>query len=127
MGTEIDVHTKIFMAMAPLVAEYVQSDYLYLMTLKDGRLIGFSAEFEYGTCDIHEATNCESISTSAPSNHSNVVWFGISEEMANGWTPATLTEIKARQLEKCLIGWKADMKVAGSVNPLEWNADGTLA
>jgi hypothetical protein len=113
--------------MAPIVAEYIQSDYLYLMTLKDGRLIGFSAEFEYGTYDIREATDCENIRVSASSNRNTVIWFGISAEMAEGWTPATLTEIKASQLEKCLIGWKADMKVAGSVNPLEWNADGTLA
>lgn len=110
---------KLYVAMAPTVAEYLQSDYLYLMKLKDGRVIGFAAEFEYGTIDIHGATKPWCVQTPEPERQSNVKWFGISPEMAEGWIPATLSEIQAHGFDKCLIGWKADMNPAGKVNSLE--------
>lgn len=105
--------------MAHCVAEYVQSDYLYLMKLRDGRIIGYSAEFEYGTSDISGATNCGEIEACTPERHSHVKWFGVPPEMAEDWVPATLAEIKEQHLDKYLIGWKADMNPAGTVNRAE--------
>jgi hypothetical protein len=109
---------KFYVAMAPTVAEYVQSDYLYLMKLRDGRIIGFSAEFEYGTTDILEASHGNETSSSISNTPRMANWLGLSDDLVEGWRPATWEEIQARQLEKCLIGWKQDMHPAGTVQPL---------
>jgi hypothetical protein len=111
--------SKFYVAMAPTVGEYVQSDYLYLMKLKDGRVIGFSAEFEYGTIDVPGATKREYVQTPVNEQHSNVKWFGLTLEIVKGWVPATLAEIQAHDFDKSIIGWKADMNPAGKVNPLD--------
>lgn len=113
------MQTKFYVAMAHCVAEYVQSDYLYLMTLTDGRLIGYSAEFEYGTTDVPGATNCGDVQDCVPERHKDVKWFGVPPEMAKGWVPATPADIKAHDFDRYLIGWKADMNPAGKVNPLD--------
>ena len=105
--------------MAHYVAEYIQSDFLYLMKLADGRIIGFAAEFEYGTTDIEEASHCGGAFPCNPEKHKLAKWFGLCDEIVKGWTPATLEEIESLNLKKCLIGWKMDMKVAAPIQPIE--------
>lgn len=112
------MNPKFYITMAPTVAEYEQSDYLYLMTLRDGRIIGFSAEFEYGTTDILEASHCEAISSSDLNTSQVANWFGLPDDLVEGWRPATWEEITARHFEKCLIGWKKDMNPAGAIEPI---------
>ena len=104
------MQARYYIAMAHCVAEYRQSDYLYLMKLVDGRLIGASTEFEYGTAEVLEATKCEDPRTCDLDRHANVKWFGLTDELINGWLPATLTEIKGHGLRECVIGWKSSMK-----------------
>lgn len=88
--------------MAWDVGTYGQSDYLYLFKLIDGRLIGYSDEFELASCDIEDACS--------PESHHLAKWFGRTGEYT-GWRPATLDEIRALKLERYLIGSKVDMKV----------------
>jgi hypothetical protein len=105
--------------MAHSVAELRQSDYLYLMKLFDGRLIGASTEFEYGTVDIIGATKCGDTRSFDPAGQTDVKWFGLSGDVTNGWTPATLEEIKAHGLERCVIGWKSTMKPSEAVHAID--------
>ncbi len=70
-----------YMAMAHYVAEYVQSDELFLMKLRDGRLIGYSSEFEYATCDIAEACCCPDMLACNPERHRLAEWFGCQTTM----------------------------------------------
>lgn len=115
----VDMQPKFYVTIAHCLAEYIQSDCLYLMAPNDGRLIGYSAEFEYGTTDIYEATDCEEVQTCVPERHCHVKSFGVAPELTRDWVPATLAEIKAHSLDKCLVGSKADMNPGGKVNPLE--------
>ncbi len=102
--------SKYYMTAAFTVAEYLQGDELYLMKLSDGRVIGYSEEFEYATLDIPEVS-------SADTRHL-AKWFGLSLQEMENWHPVTLDEIKARQLEKYLIGWKASMEFEAPIEPM---------
>jgi hypothetical protein len=104
------MNEKYYMVMAATVAEYYQSDELYLMKLRDGRLIGFASEFEYGTCDIREASD---LTTS-----SSAKWFGLPADLVEGWRPATLEEIIGLNIEDCLMGTKSDMDPSGAIEPI---------
>src|ERR1700689_3616343 len=94
--------TKYYMTAAFTVGEYLQGDELYLMKLSDGRVIGYSEEFEYATSDVPEAS-------SADTRHL-AKWFGLSSQEMENWHPVTMDEIKALQLEKYLIGRKASIE-----------------
>lgn len=109
---------KYYLAMAHCVAEYPQSDYLYLMKLADGKLIGASMEFEYGTTDVLEATRCEDPGSCKTQRHSHVAWFGLTVKVINGWAPATLAEINECGLQECVIGWKTSMKPSEAIQAL---------
>ena len=110
---------RYFMAMAHVVAEYAQSDELFLMRLHDGRLIGYSSEFQYATCDIAEACSCDNVQKCSPERHHRARWFGLSAGEMKDWMPATLDEIMSLNLEKCLIGSKSDMEVDTPIDPIE--------
>lgn len=103
------MNTKYYVAMAVTVGEYVQSDLLYLIRLGDGRLIGYSEEFEYCTCDIAEACSLE--------QHHLAKWFGWPKNDTD-WVPATLDQIKSLKLENILIGSKADMTGNTPIEPV---------
>ena len=92
---------RIFMAMAHSVGNYEQSDYLYLMRLSDGRIAGYTSEFDCFTCDIKEVCSRE--------NYLLAKWFDLPLDETKRSVPATMDEIRALGLEKCLIGTKADM------------------
>ena len=113
------MQTRYYVGMAPTVAEIRQSDYLYLMKLSDGRLIGVATEFECGTVNIIGATQCGGGGSFDPAVQTDVKWFGLSADLVKGWTPATLEEIEARGLERCLIGWKSSMKPSEAVNKID--------
>ncbi len=110
---------RYFMAMAHVVAEYAQSDELFLMKLHDGRLIGYSDEFQYATCDIAEACCCDNVRNCGLEKHRLAKWFGLSMEDMENWTPATLEEIESLNLKKCVIGSKADMEVDTPIEPID--------
>ena len=100
---------KYFVAMAFDVADMRQSDYLYLIKFRSGRVAGFAGEFEAFTYDIEDACSEER-------NHL-AKWFSLPDEEWQ-WTPATLEEIKSLGLEKCVIGSKKDMKVRTPIDPV---------
>ena len=102
---------KYYMTAAVTVGEYLQGDELYLMKLSDGRVVGYSEEFEYATSDIPEAS-------SADTRHL-AKWFGLSSQEMENWHPVTLDEITALQLVKYLIGWKASMEFEAPIEPVE--------
>jgi hypothetical protein len=83
-------------------------DELHLIKLNDGRLIGYSSEFDSCTTDIAEASVAE--------NAHLAKWFGWNEDWE--WRTATLEEIRALNLEKYLIGSKRDMKLSTAIEPL---------
>ena len=100
---------KYFVAVAYDVGNIRQSDYLYLIKFRSGRVAGFPEQFETFTYDIEDACSAER-------NHL-AKWFGLPDEEWQ-WTPATLEEIKSLGLEKCVIGSKKDMKGRTPVDPV---------
>src|SRR5215472_2113147 len=103
------MQAKYFVAMAYDVDNVRQSDYLYLIKLRSGRIAGYASEFETFTYDIEDACSAER-------NHL-AKWFCLPDEEWQ-WTPATLEEIKSLGLEKCLIGSKKDMKIETPMDPV---------
>ena len=103
------MQAKYFVAMAYDVGDMQQSDYLYLVKLRSGRIAGYAEEFETFTYDIQDACSAER-------NHL-AKWFRVPDEEFQV-TPATLEEIKSLGLEKSLIGSKKDMKGRTPINPL---------
>ncbi|WP_179949183.1 hypothetical protein [Burkholderia sp. RF4-BP95] len=89
-------------------AGFGHGDELHLIKLSDGRVIGYSSEFDSCTADMADACMGESAS------HAN--WLGWDE--AWQWRAATLEEIKALKLDKYLIGSKKDMKLNTPIEPL---------
>lgn len=89
-------------------AGFGQGDELHLLMLEDGRLIGYSSEFETCTTDI--AVACD------PDKSGGAKWFG----WAAGWKwrAATLSEIEAAHLDKYLIGTKSNMKISTPIEPI---------
>lgn len=85
-----------------------QGDELHLIKLNDGRVIGYSSEFDSCTTDIADACVAE-IAQRAK-------WFAWND--AWKWRAATPEEIKALQLDKYLIGSKKDMKLSTPIEPL---------
>lgn len=83
-------------------------DELHLIKLGDGRLIGYSSEFDVCTSDVDEA--CSAVSAHLAK------WFNWDEEWE--WRAATLEEIKALKLDRYLIGFKKDMKLSTPIEPL---------
>jgi hypothetical protein len=106
---DLIMHQKYYVAMACDAGGYGQSDYLYLIRLDDGRLLGYADEFEVVTFDIEDACSRE--------NYRRAKWSALPVD-DSGWRPATLDEIKSLGLEKCLIGSKADMKVKTPIDPI---------
>jgi hypothetical protein len=90
------MEAKYYVAMAHTVAGYKQSDELFLMKLADGRIIGYASEFNCWTSDIGEACREQT--------HQFAKWQPMSQIETTGWMPATLDEIRALDLENCLIG-----------------------
>jgi len=101
---------RYYMTAAYTVGEYLQGDELYLMKLSDGRVIGYSEEFEYATSNVPEA--------SAAETRHLAKWFGVPAQEMENWQPVNLDEIKALQLEKYLIGWKASMEFEAPIEPM---------
>lgn len=85
-----------------------QGDELHLLKLNDGRLIGYSSEFDSCTADIADACVAE--------NTQRAKWFAWDDGWQ--WRAATLEEIKALQLDEYLIGSKKDMKLSTPIEPL---------
>ncbi|MEM5373065.1 hypothetical protein V4C53_44775 [Paraburkholderia azotifigens] len=84
-------------------------DELHLIKLSDGRIIGYSSEFDICTSDIAEASSEEACR--------NARWFHWDDNWS--WAPAKLEEIREVDLDKFLIGSKVDMKVKTPVDPLD--------
>jgi hypothetical protein len=103
------MQAKYFVAMAYDVGNMQQSDDLYLIKLRSGRIAGYASEFETFTYDIEDACSAER-------NHL-AKWFRLPDEDWQ-WTPATLEEIKSLGLEKCLVGSKKDMKFRTPLDPV---------
>ncbi|RQT02656.1 hypothetical protein [Burkholderia contaminans] len=99
---------KYYVAMAIDVDNYGQSDYLYLLKIDGGVVIGYAAEFDSCTADIEDSCVSE--------NAHEAKWFAWNDEWE--WRPATLDEIKVSKLDKYLIGVKKDMKLRTPIEPL---------
>ena len=99
---------KYFVVMAVDVEGYEQSDYLCLITVEDGEVIGYAAEFDSCTKDIGMA--CDASQTH------KAKWFAWNDEWR--WRPATMHEIKLSNLEGYLIGTKSDMRLSTPIDPL---------
>ncbi len=99
---------KYYVAMAANVDSYEQSDYLCLIQIEGGELIGYAAEFDTCTTNIEDACVVE--------NAHRAKWFGWDDGWK--WRPATLEEIKASNLAKYLLGSKRDMKLSTPIEPL---------
>lgn len=97
--------------MAYDAGSYGQSDYLYLLVLGDGRLIGYSDEFEVATQDIAPACS--------PDEYHSAVWFGWPTDATPDWRPASLDELRSRYLEQFLVGWKRDIEVKAPVQKMD--------
>lgn len=101
----------IYLAMAYDAGNYDQSDYVYLLKLGDGRLIGYSDEFEVATQDISAACSED--------KHHSAVWFGWPGSDPNpDWRPASLEELRAQHLEPYLIGWKRGIEVKAPIQTM---------
>jgi hypothetical protein len=61
----------------------------------------YTSEFDCFTCDIKEVCSRE--------NYLLAKWFDLPLDETKRSVPATMDEIRALGLEKCLIGTKADM------------------
>ena len=99
---------KYYVVMAIDVDSYGQSDYLCLIKIESGEVIGYAAEFDSCTADIEDACVSENTRRSK--------WFAWDDEWK--WRPATLEEIKASKLDKYLIGTKKDMKLSTPIESL---------
>jgi hypothetical protein len=99
---------KYYVAMAANVDSYEQSDYLCLIQIEGGEVIGYAAEFDTCTTDIEDACVAE--------NAHRAKWFGWDDGWK--WRPATLEEIKTLKLDKYLLGSKKDMKLSTPIEPL---------
>ncbi|WP_157376024.1 hypothetical protein [Burkholderia ubonensis] len=97
-----------YYVVAAYDAGFGHGDELHLIALSDGRLIGYSSEFDSCTTDIADACVAESASCAK--------WFGWDEGWQ--WRAATLEEIKALKLDKYVIGSKKDMKLNTPIEPL---------
>jgi len=83
-------------------------DELHLIKLGDGRVIGYSSEFDICTVDIADACAVE--------NADLAKWFAWDEGWE--WRAANLEEIKNFGLSKYLVGSKRDMRVSTKIDPL---------
>ena len=100
---------RYYVAMAYDAGGFGQSDYLYLLKVGNGKIIGYSEEFEVATYDVADACS--------PDSHSMAKWMGWTGEKG-GWNPAGLDEIKSMGLGKYVIGVKSDITVGGPITPL---------
>lgn len=85
-----------------------QGDELHLIKLDDGRLIGYSSEFDVCTADIADASAIET-------SH-RAKWFGWNETWK--WRAATWKEIEELKLNRYVIGSKKDMKINSPIEPI---------
>jgi hypothetical protein len=97
-----------YYVIAAYDAGFGQGDELHLIKLSDGRVIGYSSEFDTCTTDIADAYVAE--------NAHRAKWFGWDDGWK--WRPATLEEIKTLKLDKYLLGSKKDMKLSTPIEPL---------
>src|SRR5215472_8293279 len=103
------MQAKYFVAVAHDVDNVHQSDFLYLIKFRSGKVAGYADQFEVFTYNIEDACSAER-------NHL-AEWFRVPDEEFQV-TPATLEEIKSLGLEKYLIGSKKDMKSRTPIDPL---------
>ncbi|MNV44823.1 hypothetical protein D3C71_1365960 [compost metagenome] len=85
-----------------------QGDELHLLKLDDGRLVGYSSEFDTCTTDIEDACAVDK------THHAK--WFGWNDMWT--WRAATLEEIRDQKLDKYLIGSKRDMKTSTPIESI---------
>ena len=103
------MEAKYHVAMAQTVAGHPQSDELFIMKLADGQIISYASEFNCWTIDIREACGQQT--------HQSAKWHPMSQIETTGWVPATMDEIKALNLEKCLIGSTRELDADAPMEP----------
>ena len=97
-----------YVAMAIDVDGYGQSDYLCLIKVEGGAVIGYAAEFDACTEDVDMA--CDVARTH------QAKWFAWRDEWET--RPAALGEIKLANLDGYVIGIKRNMRLSTPVEPL---------
>lgn len=100
-----------YVAMACGVDRYEQSDYLYIVRFSDGRVVGYSGEFECCTTEIKQACS--------PELYRQATWFAIPPAEPSRWTPLTLDEIRSLGLDGFLCGVRADLTSSTRIQPFK--------
>jgi hypothetical protein len=86
---------------------YGQSDELYLLE-HNGRVFGYSAEFELCTFDIEKASSTETINAA--------IWFGDDQNWE--FKPASFALLKKFELTQYLIGSRKRMHSHERIEPI---------
>ncbi|WP_124891720.1 hypothetical protein [Burkholderia sp. Bp9090] len=89
-------------------AGFGHGDEIHLIKIGDGRVIGYSSEFDTCTADIADACVAE--------RTDRAKWFAWNEGWE--WRAANLEEIRNLGLAGYLVGSKKDMKVTTKIDPL---------
>jgi hypothetical protein len=100
---------KYYVVIAIDAGGFGQSDDLFLLSQPDGRIIGYSDEFEVGTYDIADACR--------PDRYYLAKWQRITDDIR--FVPAGFDEITTLGLEKYVIGWKRSMGFESPLNPIQ--------
>ncbi|WP_125901405.1 hypothetical protein [Methylobacterium indicum] len=93
-----------YVAMAYNAGNFGQSDYIYLMKMKNGKIAGCSAEFEVCTYDIDIACSSD--------RYSEARWFGWGDD---GNEAAEIEELTNLGLLDVIEGYKLDISLGGDV------------
>lgn len=104
------MENRYYVAMAYDAGGFGQSDQLYLIKLRDGKIIGYAHEFEVATHDVADACSRD--------NHALAKWIGWTGE-EGGWTPATFEEIKSLGWENTIVGVKRHIALGEPIEPLK--------
>ncbi len=99
-----------FVAMAYDVGAIGQSDYIYLIRTGEGKVFGYSGEFETCTFDIEDACSSD--------RYHAATWFAPPYEDPV-WVPATREELRLLELDKYIVGYKTDMKASSPMGPIK--------
>ncbi|WP_334070655.1 hypothetical protein [Burkholderia ambifaria] len=97
-----------YYVVAAYDAGFGHGDELHLIKLGDGRVIGYSSEFDICTADIADVCVAE--------NADRAKWFAWDEGWE--WRAANLEEVKNSGVSKYLVGSKKDMKVSTKIDSL---------